>query len=271
MICLVLPTSALSGAIIFGLGEIPLLHNRRGLWISDLTFAILLLVLVLLVIGKGGRKSLIPRLRLPSIRYLCFGALIPALIAYVWPVASYAYARIYWNAFEHLYPPPDVGLYFVLPPLSSLGFLVPALVEEIAWRGYLQPRFIRRYGLGRGVFLVGLVWGAFHFSWDFHGSMNDQGEIFELFSRLLGTVVLSYSLAWLTIQSRSVLPAALAHATYNAFITDYSFTFRTPRWPAVFLWAAVGYALFRYFPVPQAIKEKVEDGLQSTPEPATGG
>jgi hypothetical protein len=100
--------------------------------------------------------------------------------------------------------------------------------------------------------------------------MNDQGVIFELFSRLLGTVVLSYLLAWLTIQSRSVLPAAVAHATYNAFVTDYSLTFRTPWWPTTFLWAAAGYLLFRYFPVPQTTQQNLED-LQSASEPATGG
>src|SRR5207245_8959749 len=48
-----------------------------------------------------------------------------------------------------------------------LWIFFAAFLEEIMIRGLLQPRFIRRYGLLRGIFLVGIVWAAMHFFGDF--------------------------------------------------------------------------------------------------------
>jgi membrane protease YdiL (CAAX protease family) len=42
----------------------------------------------------------------------------------------------------------------------------------------------------------------------------------EFAARLASAVSLSYVLAWLTIRSESILPAAVSHAIYNNFVTD---------------------------------------------------
>lgn len=250
MICLVALPDILSIAILLGVRQTRYAALAGTTSLTTLVFALPLLAFVLLAVGKEGRKLVGKSLRLPHIRYVALAAFVPAAVGFAWPTLTFAYARVHWTTYERSrgYPAPDAGDYFRLPGFSSLWLLVPALVEEVAWRGYLQPQFVRRYGLARGVFFVGLIWGAFHFSWNFHSTMTDQRVLLTLSERLLGTVVLSYVLAWLTIQSKSILPAGIAHATYNIFITDYSFTFRTPWWLAIVLWAAVGYLLFRYFP-----------------------
>ena len=150
------------------------------------------------------------------------------------------------------YAPPSLDTYFGLPEVATIWYVVPALVEEIAWRGYLQPRFIRRYGLVRGTFLVGIVWGAFHFFWDFNSFMTSGSIVRHLIERPIGTVCLSYVLAWLTISSESILPAALAHAAYNSLITDRAMPPRTPWWPSLLLWIAAGFVLLRFFPTQSA-------------------
>jgi len=74
------------------------------------------------------------------------------------------------------------------------------------------------------------------------------GYVFlHLFSRLLATVAQSYVLAWLTIRSRSVLPAALAHGVFNIFVADPNILIRAPWWLLDFLWCAVGVLLLRRF------------------------
>ncbi len=44
---------------------------------------------------------------------------------------------------------------------TPLGSLALTFGEEYAWRGFLQTELIR-LGTRRGVFLVGIIWGAWH-------------------------------------------------------------------------------------------------------------
>jgi len=220
------------------------LHPNWFSWLRQLSHALLLLAFMCVALGKAGRKMIPAMLRMPRAIYLAASIVIPAAIAYVGPVASYLHARILWSldGWGKLVP-PSPSSFLGLPPASSGPYLLYPLVEEIAWRGYLQPRFVRRYGLVRGIFLVGVVWGAFHYIWDFNPAMTAQDVCIGLVARLLVTVSLSYVLAWLTIRSASVLPAALAHATYNL---GWSLPIHSPRWLTLLLWAVVGFVLLRF-------------------------
>jgi membrane protease YdiL (CAAX protease family) len=218
-------------------------------WLGQVSFALSLLVFVVLALGKVGRKMIPAMFRIPRVKYLAVAVLVPALVANLWPLISYVYARIHWGAHGWgKYATPSLDNYFGLPEVATIWYVVPALVEEIAWRGYLQPRFIRRYGLVRGIFLVGIVWGAFHFFWDFNSFMTSGSVVRHLIERPIGTVCMSYVLAWLTISSESILPATIAHAAYNSLITSRAMPTRTPWWPSILLWIAVGFVLLRFFP-----------------------
>jgi membrane protease YdiL (CAAX protease family) len=81
-------------------------------------------------------------------------------------------------------------------------------------------------------------------------------------------VALNFVLAWLTLRSESVVPAAIAHALYNVMA-------HSPMGPQfagkdvlrVALWAVLAYVLFHYWPSPPETKlEKVTTA--ESPEPA---
>lgn len=228
------------------------------------------LVIVVLAVGKSGRKMIPGMLQSPRAIYLAVAILVPSAIASVGPLASYFHARLLWSApgwGKDL--PPSPRNFFELAGVASLWYFVPALVEEIAWRGYLQPRFIRRYGLVRGIFLVGVVWGAFHYAWDFNTRMTSLDVVVALASRLVGTICLSYVLAWLTIRAESVLPAAIAHGIYNIFVTSRTLPTANPLWLTRLLWAVAGCALFYFFPPPSpASVEVAETQSVSATEPS---
>jgi len=88
----------------------------------------------------------------------------------------------------------------------------------------------------------------------------------EFAARLASAVSLSYVLAWLTIRSESILPAAVSHAIYNIFVTDRSLATRNPLWLNVALWAVAGVALFHFFPPPSP-STVAESDLPPAPEP----
>ena len=203
---------------------------------------------VWLAVGKNRREIFRSPLARPRLVYLGLAILIPVAIACVWPAVSFLRARMDWGqqGIGRL-PPPELLQYFGLPPATSLLFVLGALAEEIGWRGFLQPRMIRKYGLARGVLLVGIVWGAFHFFGDASGAVTLSGLSIRLSRRLIETVSQSYVLAWLTIRGRSVLPAALAHAVFNMSVSR-ELPVHSSIWLLITLWGAVGFALFRYSP-----------------------
>ena len=241
-------------------------HAAWTSWLPFLLHHFLLFVFVVVAAGKCLRKTIPAMFRIPRPKYLAIAISIPAAIAYVGPVASYLHARILWTIHGWgKYDPPSPSVLFGTPSTSSVWYFIPALVEEIAWRGYLQPRFIRRYGIFRGIFFVGVVWGAFHYFWDFNASMTAQNIGVGIVGRLIGTISFSYVLAWLTIRSESILPAAVAHAVYNAFITSRSVPVHAPLWLIFLFWAVAGFALFHFFPPPSPTSV-AESAMPPAPE-----
>jgi len=233
------------------------LHSRTGVkptWALDyingqVWAAITLFVLVYSAMGTSRRETLKKSLRLPPAIYLWLGILLPIIVLSTVPMFQYAFARVHWAAydFRHSGPPVFWGYFEGMPAWPFLFLILSALVEEIGWRGYLQPRLISRYGLYRGIFLVGVVWGLFHFPTDFTWRFTLAGIPTHAVNRLLNCLSLGFALSWLTLRSRSVLPAALAHGVSNILIVS-AWSRATSVWIMIALWAVIDSVLFRYFP-----------------------
>jgi membrane protease YdiL (CAAX protease family) len=214
-------------------------------------------------LGREQRPVLLRMLRLPPVRDLALAVILPLLTAFLPLLLLFAEARIVWATISGNPESAPVLFQFFefqrLDPWLLAGLLLAAPLEEIGWRGYLQPRFVQRFGLARGVFLVGLVWGAFHFGSDLRFGMDNVGVIVRVSERLLAMVLLSFPLAWLTLRSRSILPAALAHATSNvaAYGLLVAGLVRPEEvffyWAKLAFWALLGYLLFRFWPPQMAL------------------
>ncbi|HEX4076560.1 MAG TPA: CPBP family intramembrane glutamic endopeptidase [Candidatus Acidoferrales bacterium] len=221
-------------------------------WTDRIFGALSQLALVVLALGRDRVTALNRSILLGPPEYTGIGALIPAGLACAWPLV-----RLFLDVNHYLVgfggDRPKLGEYAAAPSASLLWFFVPAFIEEIAWRGYLQPRLVRRYGIMRGIFFVGVVWGAFHFAGDFQASMNSGGVLLHIAQRLTEMIAISYVLGWLTMRSGSILPAAVAHGVFNISLEAGFFSgLVLPVWVIALAWGIVGYLLFRYFP-PDAI------------------
>lgn len=188
----------------------------------------------LVTLGKEGWQDLRRAVRLPKPEYfllaLAFPFVIAGLVAAVW----------------HLFP----AVQFSPQTQPFLSTVLAAFFEEIIFRGLLQSRFIRRYGLLRGIFLVGIVWAATHFYGDFSSHFSHGNVLPQIGWRLVGGVLLSFILGWLTLRTRSVLPSTVAHSFENAFIVStFGPRFLALGFVRILLWAALAFMLFRYWPV----------------------
>jgi membrane protease YdiL (CAAX protease family) len=94
---------------------------------------------------------------------------------------------------------------------------IPAVGEELGWRGYLLAPLVERLGTGRGIALLGLIWSFWHLPALLSGynyPETPQLGAFVLFP--LELIGVSFFLAWLTVRSGSFWPAALAHGAGNS-------------------------------------------------------
>lgn len=199
-------------------------------------------------VGETRWKDLKKFTRLPEVSFGLLGAALPIGINSLPNIVGYLKDRIHWGKFG-----PPLGAYFQFPQALFFWYVPAAVFEEIIWRGYLQPRFVRQFGILRGIFLLGLVWSAFHFIGDFQGTNEDYQVFFKLVFRLFSCVVLGYVFGWLTLRSGSIWPAALAHGFHNVWVLSGlqwlgeqdSLWVRYIPWVG---WVLLAVALYRFWP-----------------------
>lgn len=119
-----------------------------------------------------------------------------------------------------LVPPPPPGLssdvYVVAVGVQSV-LLAPILAivlafgEEYGWRGYLQAELCK-LGRLRGVLLVGVIWGMWHWPLILMGWSYPGYPIAGLLLTVLFTMGLAVALGYGVFKSGSILLAAYLHA-----------------------------------------------------------
>jgi membrane protease YdiL (CAAX protease family) len=213
----------------------------------------LILPIAIWIIGKGTWYTVLRCLRLPEIDEFVFAVGFPIGIAALVYAGEFLFDLTRWVAYKsHGVGTPWIGPYFSLPRMVLLVLLFHSLGEEIIFRGLLQPRFIRRYGLFRGLALLSVVFAAAHLSTDFSAGLDftDGLVILKLCVRLISSIGLCSITGWLMLRSGSVLPAALAHGIFNIMALSPL----GPTFPGIgplnsALSIALAYVLFRYWPI----------------------
>ena len=98
--------------------------------------------------------------------------------------------------------------------VASLVGLVVAFGEEMGWRGFLQGQLVRM-GKRRGILLLGVIWGAWHYPVIWMGYNYPGRPLIGTLMMTLFTVVLGFALSYAVLKTGSVLLAAFMHAIFN--------------------------------------------------------
>ena len=116
--------------------------------------------------------------------------------------------------------PVFFGLTQVKQPLY-MGFImiIPMIIgggiEEIGWRGLLQPELEKKCPHIIAAISVGIIWAIWHLPLWFIDGTNQQSMNFIWFC--INTIMLSFFIGSVTYVSKSIFMAILAHASINAF------------------------------------------------------
>jgi membrane protease YdiL (CAAX protease family) len=103
--------------------------------------------------------------------------------------------------------------------LGLVGKLSRALGEEIGWRGFLVPELAKVVSFPAVALISGLMWAAYHFPALIFADYNAGTPVwYGLTCFTIMVVADSFILAWLTLRSGSLWPAAILHGSHNLFI-----------------------------------------------------
>ena len=105
--------------------------------------------------------------------------------------------------------PIYMGLVLIIPMIIGGG------IEEIGWRGLLQPELEKKYPHIISAICVGIIWAIWHLPLWFIDGTNQQNMNFLWFC--INTIMLSFFIGSVTYVSGSIFMAILAHAEINAF------------------------------------------------------
>ena len=164
-------------------------------------------------------------------RYAWLGYLIP--IFYVSPVYLFVWATGFgrfntfflqktasdfgWQNF-----PPAIALTLFVLFTATLGLVAKlsrALGEEIGWRGFLVPELAKVVNFPMVGLISGLMWAAYHYPVLLFGDYNAGAPAwYSLGCFTLMVIATSFVMAWLTLRSQSLWPAAILHASHNLFV-----------------------------------------------------
>lgn len=225
---------------------LPLWLNGRGLqvpWATvDLTAIMFTPALAVIVTVKAVRRERLDpdglgvRVRLPSRARLAgfmFGTwLTVTVLALAAPFVGavfgvYALDLVHLSGFREQLarvlphePSTAVAWRMIATQLASLVPAalinsVPALGEELGWRGFLLPRLIP-LGRARALVLSGIVWGLWHAPVVLLGYNYPSDHLLGVLAMVGTTITFGVILGWVRLTSASVWPAVIGHAALNA-------------------------------------------------------
>ena len=118
--------------------------------------------------------------------------------------------------------PQSISFFIFNMVVSHLLFLIVGSIltlgEELGWRGYLQEKLLRKYGIIKGLVVLGAIWGYWHFPVILMGYNFPSQPILGAFLLMpLGTIFLGIFLGWIYLRSRSIWMPAFAHTSINLF------------------------------------------------------
>lgn len=110
---------------------------------------------------------------------------------------------------------PAAWIYLLITPLNFVLAFAPFLGEEYGWRYYLQPMMQKRFGLRRGVLLLGVAWGLWHFFLDFFFYTTPDRGLIMTVSQIITCVTLGILFAWAYMKTDNIWVPVIMHFLNN--------------------------------------------------------
>ena len=121
---------------------------------------------------------------------------------------------------------PESWTYILFSVVNFFLAFAPFLGEEYGWRYYLQPRLQKRFGMRKGVLILGVAWGFWHVFLDFFFYTTPDRGLIMLMSQIINCVTLGIFFAWAYLKTNNIWVPTILHFFNNnlalVIANDYS-------------------------------------------------
>lgn len=112
----------------------------------------------------------------------------------------------------------QIGISIFIAPIINF---IPALGEELGWRGYLLPKLCEKYKPVIAVIISGVIWGIWHAPMIAMGHNYGLGYKFAPIGGIVAMIVFCIFVgsifSYVSLKSKSAIPAAIGHGMLNGF------------------------------------------------------
>lgn len=127
----------------------------------------------------------------------------------IWITAIFLASQLLVNAASEEYTGNPWYLFILLLPVMVIG----GGVEELGWRGFLQPQLEKRFPFALSALITGVIWGCWHMPLWFVQTSNQSVMNFPSF--LLYCITFGFVLGLLYRLTKSIFACVLLHAWGN--------------------------------------------------------
>lgn len=110
---------------------------------------------------------------------------------------------------------PEAWIIIGILPVNFLLGYIAFFGEEYGWRYYLQPLLQRKFGLRKGVLLLGAVWGLWHLPLDFFFYVTPDKGIIMTLSQLITCVTLGIFFGYAYMKTENIWVPVIMHFLNN--------------------------------------------------------
>ena len=186
-------------------------NGGQSKWASLLMLAPGLAAVITYLVFERSLRSV--GWKLGKVQYLLLGLVIPLVYC------SIEYGLVWLTG---------RGKYNGQFPLNFPIFLVTmlfngtlsAVLEEVAWRGFLVPKMMELTSFTKTALITGLIWAAWHYPLIIFSNvrLGNTPLGYSLVCFTIFAIGISFATAWLRLKSNSVWTAALLHGSHNVFM-----------------------------------------------------
>lgn len=108
--------------------------------------------------------------------------------------------------------------YLLIMPVNFILSFAPFFGEEYGWRYYLQPLLQKRFGMRRGVLILGVAWGLWHIFLDFFFYTTPDRGLIMTISQIITCLGLGIFFAWAYLKTENIWVPVILHFLNNNLI-----------------------------------------------------
>lgn len=113
---------------------------------------------------------------------------------------------------------PENGYSAVVMLFYIFTFLLMYWGEEYGWRYYLQPILQNKYGLRRGVLILGVAWGIWHLGLDFMFYTSVEAGPIYLILQIITCISLGIFFGYAYMKTRNIWALSLMHLINDNYL-----------------------------------------------------